>query len=520
MNTKITLAAIFLANLSMAQTVGTPSLGSYNTDNNVLLSTSANQEFPKLIMNGPTKSVVWGEGNGPVSLHHTNLNGSFLGMYDSVIVTETGNQNTQPLHADFTTEFDASTNNYLTVYKHNYYQGANRDFSLKAVLYNNINNTSTPFYIEGPFQYSSEAPGGGFGTNIASNDNGVFCVAYHSSLTNSSTSKVKIKLVDASTGVVSPAASAGAQTGIELTGTGVTNPPSIAWNETAGVFGITYTTGSGNARKIKFVSVDVNGNIVTAAKDLIADASIETQYPRIYADGANFVMVWRDFRTFQIQPFPPVNGTPAIRIAQITPTGDLIDLSGTAELFEENDESLILSNPYQNEIGLHFDLVVITPGQEYAITWTTQTSPQITQLSYVKVTGSTIESTIPLTVNQSGLNSDAPTIGYDNATSKVIIAYTEHNGSDYENRIITGEKTASTTSLEEIEEDALIAYPNPSNGLIQLNKKVNTIKVISFDGRLVASYDNTKQLNLTHLQTGSYILQIDEFKAIVISLNP
>ena len=520
MKTKITLAAILLANLGMSQTVGTPSLGSYNTDNSVLLSTSANQEFPKLIMNGSTKSVIWGEGNGPVSIHHTNLNNSFQGMYDSVLITETGNQNTQPLHADFTTEFDGSTNKYLTVYKHNYYQGANRDFSLKAILYDNINNTSTPFYIEGPFQYSSDAPGGGFGTNIASNGNGIFCVAYHSSLTNSSVSKVKIKLVNASTGAVSPAASSALQTGIELTGTGVTNPPSIAWNETAGVFGITYTTGSGNARKIKFVSVDVNGNIVTAAKDLIANASIETQYPKIYADGSNFVLVWRDFRTFQIQPFPPVNGTPAIRIAQVTPTGNLIDLSGTAALYEENDESLILSNPYQNEIGLHFDLVVITAGQEYAITWATQTSPQITQLSYVKVNGSTIESTIPLTVNQNGLNSDAPTIGYDNATSKVIIAYTEHNGSDYENRIITGEKTASTASLNEIEEETIIAYPNPSNGMVQLNKKVAMLNVLSLDGRLVATQKNTDEINLTHLQQGSYILELDNSNTIVISINP
>lgn len=520
MKSQITLVAILLANLGYSQIVGNQSLGSFSTINEVLLSTSANQEFPKLILEGNAKSVIWGEGNGPVSLHHTNLNSSYLGLLDSVIITETGNQNTQPLHADIAVGFDASTNKYLTVYKHNYYQGSNRDFSLKATLYDNVNNSSIPFYIEGPFQYSNEAPGGGFGTNIASNGNGVFCVAYHSSLTNSSTSKVKIKLVDASTGVVSPAASAGSQNGIEITATGVTNPPSIAWNETAGVFGITYTTGSGNTRKIKFVSVDVNGNVVTAAKDLIANASIETQYPRIYADGANFVMVWRDFRTFQILPFSPVNGTPAIRIAQVTATGDLIDLTGAAELFVESDESLILSNPYETEIGLHFDLVVITPGLEYAVTWATQTSPQLTQLSYVNVTGTTIASSIPINVNNSGLSSDAPTIGYDNANSKVIIAYTEHNGSDFENRIITATKIASTASIDELENEKFIAYPNPSRGMVHLNKKANSVHVFALDGSRVATRTNTNELDLSYLKKGLYILEINESQTVVVNVNP
>lgn len=519
MKTKITLLTLLISQLSFSQTVGNSSLGSFNTDNSVLLATPNNQEFPKLIIEGSTKSVIWGEGNGPVSLHHTNLDSNNFGQYDSTIVTETGNQNTQPLHADFTTCYDPGSNKFLTVYKHNYYQSVNRDFSLKAVLYDNVNNTSTPFYIEGPFQYSSEAPGGGFGTNIATNGNGVFCVAYHSSLTNSSVSKVKIKLVNATTGAVNPAASSGTQNGIELTGTGITNPPSIAWNEATGVFGITYTTGSGNTRKIRFVSVDVNGNIVTAAKDLIANSSIETQYPRIYADGNNFVLLWRDFRTFQIQPFPPVNGTPAIRIAQITPTGDLIDLSGANELYVENDESLILSNPYEQEIGLHFDLTVITPGEEYAVTWATQTSPQIIQMVYVQVTGNNIASSIPLTVNNSGLNADAPTIGYDAMTSNVVIAYTEHNGTDYENRIITAEKIASTASIKETQNETILAYPNPSSGFVFFNMNVESLVVLSFDGREVLHAHNTSLIDLNGLQSGTYILKINDTQINRIQLN-
>ena len=67
--------------------------------------------------------------------------------------------------------------------------------------------------------------------------------------------------------------------------------------------------------------------------------------PRIEADGAGFVIVWTDYRNFQIPNETLQSGKPMSRIAQLTATGDLIANTGTAPFFDAADNSLILSNP-------------------------------------------------------------------------------------------------------------------------------------------------------------------------------
>ncbi len=69
-----------------------------------------------------------------------------------------------------------------------------------------------------------------------------------------------------------------------------------------------------------------------------------------------------------------------------------------------------------------------------------------------------------------------------------------------------------------VNNEMFYVYPNPSNGIfnIQINKflgKVN-LKVTDLNGRVVyvekeASFDSSKEINLTHLQSGMYIINVE-----------
>jgi hypothetical protein len=69
-----------------------------------------------------------------------------------------------------------------------------------------------------------------------------------------------------------------------------------------------------------------------------------------------------------------------------------------------------------------------------------------------------------------------------------------------------------------VNNEMFYVYPNPSNGIfnIQINKflgKVN-LKVTDLNGRVVytekdSSFNSTKEINLSHLQSGMYIINVE-----------
>jgi len=418
-----------------AQVVGDAAIQAPSFDNNSLLFMGTSQAYPQVVVNSDVSSVVWGTDVQPNILRHTNLNSSYIGTTSSDVIATSGNLNSQAQHLQHVVAFDTNSNQYLSVYKHNFDQPLNDDYSIKGKLYNATTFSSTEFNIEGPFTSSSATPST---PSVAVNGNNIFCVAYHTSLTMSSSSKIMVKFVNANTGVVTPTPSAGVKTGLELTFPGAQHP-SVAWNETAGVFGIVYTTGSGNNQKIKFVTVDETGAIITAQKDLIADNSIQVQLPKIYADGDHFVVAWRDYRQVTIGAFGPVSGIPSVRLAQVDVTGNTIALNGAAGIYD-TDNSLLISNPYMTEVNIYSDLEVITPGEKYAVVWGTQNVVPSIEFSVVEVdpSTSTITSSIAVNLEQNNTNSFSPTLGYDAANSTYVVAYYEYNGTTYENRICQG----------------------------------------------------------------------------------
>lgn len=490
--------------------VGDPSLGSYEATRNTIYSSSETQEYPKLIFNGDKQTVFSAVGSGPLTINEYPIDASnYVGLSETIHVDGTGNGNTQPLHAEIVTAFDPLSKKTLVVYDHNQVSGT-KDFSIKAVLIDSNGVSTVPFEIEGPFRFSSESAGGGFGTSVAVSNTGVFCVAYWTSVSSSSSSKVKVKFVNASSGVVNPVASSTELTGFDVTSTGITHPPRVAWND-SGVFGLTYTEGSGNNRKIKFASVDVAGTVVTSPKDVVNSNLIETQYPTLYQDGEGFVMIWRDFRTVEIAPEAPVTGVPAVRIAQLSVTGDLIELTNADdEIFSDEDYSLLLTNPYTEEVSLHFDLHVIEERKEYLVTYATQSTPYFVGLVKVKVKDGSINASVASMISDETVNSTAPSIEYDELNDKVLVAYHAGNSIPLSNELAIATFVADPLGLSSNSETKTIeVFPNPTSGIINFAKNESKIEVLSLDGVVVKEFENTNKIDLSDLENKIYVLKVN-----------
>lgn len=71
---------------------------------------------------------------------------------------------------------------------------------------------------------------------------------------------------------------------------------------------------------------------------------------------------------------------------------------------------------------------------------------------------------------------------------------------------------------EELAADALILYPNPSKGMVRIIGDYKSLQVFDVLGREVYTYGNSGKettINLTHLQSGTYIVRIETTKTII-----
>ena len=406
-------------------TIGDESIASPTFTTNALLASSKSQEFPQLVLSGSNSGVLWAESPSPCELKFVGLTSSYAA--DGAAGTAVDNTGTisSATDVDANLVYSSSASKYMTAYVH----AQSSDYGLKGKVFTPSDMTEGVFDIEGPFNYANERPRY---PKMDANGSGTIGVVYHSSSGTSTPSSILFKTVDVSgsSPVVSPAAES-TQTGIELSvGDSDALFPDIAWNTSAGVFGVVYMVGSGNGRSIKFVTVDASGTIVTSAKTLIPADGLEVQQPRIVADGSGFAITWRDFRKVQIGNAEPITGIPAIRFARCDANGNLTSASGATDIFDASDNSLLISNPYMNEVSLYHDLVVKTPGSVYGLIWATQTSPYEVYFSEVRVSGSTVSASVESKISGSA-SSDRVGIASDG--SKYIITYTAaKSGSGYE----------------------------------------------------------------------------------------
>lgn len=507
----LSLLALLALGTIDAQTVGDPTLGSASFSNSALMYTGKNQYHPKVFYQNGAHSVVWGQGtSGEVGLFRTDLNSSYAasGGMDTV-VGFTGNQMTDPTTLNHVMTFDSIAGKYLSVYETaDKPTVINYEFTMKAKLYSDTDQSGSEIIIEGPFDYTTDMP---HRASVAVSSNSKFCVAYHSDGGSSTNSVIRVKIIDAATGTVTPTATANSQNGYAVTFPGA-QYPDVAWNESAGVFGIVYTIGSGNNQKIKFVSVDETGTVVTAEKDVINDNSISVEFPKIIADGNSFIIAWRDYRSYQLPGETGLSGIPQTRVASLDAQGNVNTLTGDALFFDSNDNSLLISNPYLTGTYLYIDLVVAEAGSKYGVVWATQDSPQEIRFAEVHLNGTTIGATVPVSVNENGVQSNVPTIAYNNGD--YIITHQGYTGTGYENRIAVGQVSPSGSSIGE-NSFKIETYPNPTHSTITINSEENITSVIVRDltGRILESMNPNSYnvlVDLSSFPVGVYLVEVNE----------
>lgn len=500
----VTVALASVTNF--AQVVGDASLGTYNfTSNSLPQGGNTSQYQPLVFCEDGERSVIWTQGtSGDVGVFHTALNSNYISnnVIDTV-VSYTGILNSDGDGLSLRADYNANAGKFGVVYRFaDNITTVQKDFSLKAKSFSSSDFSASELVLEGPFDYSNELP---FAWEIAAGPNNTFGVVYMSDGGNSTNSVIRFKTFDANTGIVSPAASAGSQTGTSISAYGAKDP-SIAWNEQEQVWGITYVWGTGNNTKIVYVALDASGSILTPDKDLVSDNSYTSQDPTIKADGDGFALVWRDFRSFQIPGQTSTSGMPATRICQLSKTGDVISNTGTSPYFDNNDNSLILANPYSYGTYIYHDFAVVADRETYGVTWITQDAPYAVYFTEAQVSSAgEMNAMIPVQLDDVTLTSNQASVAYE--SGKYIVCHMQHNSQKYKNRIAVGEYEASNTNtVEEVFSDFQV-FPNPSNGVINFSALQERITVFSTEGKVIGTYININQLDLTDLSDGIYILQ-------------
>ena len=75
--------------------------------------------------------------------------------------------------------------------------------------------------------------------------------------------------------------------------------------------------------------------------------------------------------------------------------------------------------------------------------------------------------------------------------------------------IIVLQLTITQVGINIAESNNITLYPNPTSGKITIvADDVEKVEVFDNSGRLVATFVNTNQLDITHLSTGTYALRI------------
>lgn len=511
------LVSIFMAATLSAQVVGDPTLGTYNfSDNGLPQGGNTSQYKPMVFTENGEKSVIWTQGvSGNVGIFHTALNSNYIGTQVDTVVSFTGILNSDGDGLSLRGDYNANADKFCAIYRfaHNI-TPVTKDFSLKGKVFSSSDFSSSEFVIEGPMDYASDLPAA---WEIAKGPNNTFGVVYMSDGGNSTNSQILFKTIDATTGVVTPAPTANSQTGTVISVFGA-GEPHVAWNDQEKVWGITYIWGTGKNTKIAFVALDVNGSILTTDKDVINDNTILSTEPIIKADGDGFVLIFKDFRSFQIPGEPSAgSGTPSSRICQLTKTGDLVANSGTSPFYDLADHTMIISNPYQYGIYMYQDLEVVTPRQKYGVSWVTQDAPYRVYFTEVQVSSTGVmNSMIPVAVDDATLTSDQVSMSYDNG--KYVITHMEYNGMKYKNRITVGEYQAGSTSGLEENSLAIMPFPNPTTGIVNFGTVQNGIIVFDMNGRLLNKYQNVSQIDLSGYDTGIYLLQSEAGGIVKVSI--
>lgn len=105
-------------------------------------------------------------------------------------------------------------------------------------------------------------------------------------------------------------------------------------------------------------------------------------------------------------------------------------------------------------------------------------------------------------------NSSWPPIGYPNTLNQ----YSNEAEYRFNNQLFTECEPFVVTEIAKDEaKDEVSIYPNPTNGILNINSVVNvsSISIVSLDGKVVLDEDITQQIDLSSFANGVYILHLN-----------
>lgn len=98
-----------------------------------------------------------------------------------------------------------------------------------------------------------------------------------------------------------------------------------------------------------------------------------------------------------------------------------------------------------------------------------------------------------------------------------------NNGEVYSTNITIGENHnrfkvlfGSSVGLEDVKDVEVSFYPNPTKGEIAFSAMIERIEVIDLTGRVLLSFDNAREINISSLSSGAYYLRLRTNESVVM----
>jgi len=82
--------------------------------------------------------------------------------------------------------------------------------------------------------------------------------------------------------------------------------------------------------------------------------------------------------------------------------------------------------------------------------------------------------------------------------------------------LTTYNSSNSPSSIQDINSNRLVVYPNPAKEIVYFNALINKIELIDLQGRVISTKINSNSISINEIPSGMYILALDEQKLRII----
>lgn len=85
------------------------------------------------------------------------------------------------------------------------------------------------------------------------------------------------------------------------------------------------------------------------------------------------------------------------------------------------------------------------------------------------------------------------------------------------NAVFTGDLQTSTLTANDSHHFKISVYPNPATEFINISgyKTINSIRILSLDGRKISEFKSTGKIDVSKLSKGTYLLEIETDQSVI-----